>query len=181
MSQSPVVVVSEGMSDDPISCRRSTLSSDAFCLFYDAQTKTVRGLNGSGRSPAKLTLEYIRQRGVSGGQIPLTDLNAVTVPGTIYVLVSSCYPNKTWIGAAAAWIDTVEQFGSQKVSVADVLAPAISLAEEGYTYLFGLSSYLPYGLFHLESRSQKSTAPLYDRVSYKHIVNANVFCIVAEL
>lgn len=26
----------------------------------------------------------MRQRGINGGQIPLTDLNAVTVPGTVY-------------------------------------------------------------------------------------------------
>ncbi|KAF8560254.1 gamma-glutamyltranspeptidase [Imleria badia] len=90
------------------------IGGDAFCLFYDAQTKTVKALNGSGHSPAKLTLDYVRQRGINGGQIPLTNLNSVTVPG-----------------AAAAWVDTVEQFGSQKVSVADVLAPAIRLAEEG--------------------------------------------------
>jgi gamma-glutamyltranspeptidase len=35
-------------------------------------------------------------------------------------------------GAAAAWVDTVEKFGSGKLSVAEVLAPAIRLAEEGY-------------------------------------------------
>ncbi|KIK96014.1 hypothetical protein PAXRUDRAFT_139452 [Paxillus rubicundulus Ve08.2h10] len=90
------------------------IGGDAFCLFYDAQTKTVKALNGSGHSPAKLTLDYLRQRGIKGGQIPLTDLNSVTVPG-----------------AAAAWVDTVEKFGSHKLSVADVLAPAIRLAEEG--------------------------------------------------
>ncbi|KAH0838216.1 gamma-glutamyltranspeptidase [Lanmaoa asiatica] len=90
------------------------IGGDAFCLFYDAQTKTVKALNGSGHSPARLSLDHMRRRGINGGQIPLTDLNSVTVPG-----------------AAAAWVDTVEQFGSQKVSVADVLAPAIRLAEEG--------------------------------------------------
>ena len=36
------------------------------------------------------------------------------------------------IGAAAAWVDTVEKFGSGKVTVAEVLEPAIRLAEEGY-------------------------------------------------
>lgn len=66
--------------------------SDAFCLFYDVQTKTVKALNGSGRSPAKLTLDYMRQRGVTG-HIPATDLNAVTVPGTLYTSVSSCDAN----------------------------------------------------------------------------------------
>jgi gamma-glutamyltranspeptidase/glutathione hydrolase len=56
----------------------------------------------------------MRSRGVTGKSIPLTDLNSVTVPG-----------------AAAAWVDSVEKFGSGKVSVADVLAPAIRLADEG--------------------------------------------------
>ncbi|KAJ7289239.1 gamma-glutamyltranspeptidase [Mycena rebaudengoi] len=90
------------------------IGGDAFCLFYDAKTKTVKALNGSGHSPQKLTLEYARERGLTGSTIPLTDLNSVTVPG-----------------AAAAWVDTVERFGSGKVTVADVLLPAIRLAEEG--------------------------------------------------
>lgn len=64
------------------------LSSDAFCLFYDVRAKKVKALNGSGHSPAKLTLEYVRQRGINGGQIPLSDLNSVTVPGTIHFIVS---------------------------------------------------------------------------------------------
>jgi gamma-glutamyltranspeptidase len=87
---------------------------DAFCLFYDAKEKTVKGLNGSGRSPKNLTLEYARSRGLTGKSIPMTDLNSVTVPG-----------------CAAAWVDTVELLGGGKLSVADVFAPAIRLAEEG--------------------------------------------------
>ncbi|KAF5385415.1 hypothetical protein D9757_005383 [Collybiopsis confluens] len=80
------------------------IGGDAFCLFFDAKTKQVKALNGSGHSPEKLTLEYARSRGLTGRSIPLTDLNAVTVPG-----------------AAAAWVDTVEIFGSGKLSVADVV------------------------------------------------------------
>ncbi|THH17393.1 hypothetical protein EW146_g3404 [Bondarzewia mesenterica] len=90
------------------------VGGDAFCLFYDAKTKTVKALNGSGHSPAKLTIDHLRKQGVTGNKIPQNNLNAVTVPG-----------------AAAAWVDTVEKFGSGKVSVADVLTPAIRLAEEG--------------------------------------------------
>jgi len=74
----------------------------------------VKALNGSGRAPAKLTIDHVRQSGVTGSSIPLTNLNSVTVPG-----------------AAAAWVDAVEKFGSGRVTLADVFAPAIRLAEEG--------------------------------------------------
>lgn len=89
------------------------IGGDAFCLFYDTTTKAVKSLNGSGHSPAKLTLEYALQRGWEGN-IPMTDLNTVTVPG-----------------ATAAWVDTIEHFGNGEVTLEDVLAPAIRLAEEG--------------------------------------------------
>lgn len=60
---------------------------DAFCLFYDAQSKTVKAFNGSGRSPEKLTIDYARQQGVTGNSIPASNLNSVTVPGmSIYVV-----------------------------------------------------------------------------------------------
>ncbi|PPQ83910.1 hypothetical protein CVT26_009087, partial [Gymnopilus dilepis] len=89
------------------------IGGDAFCLFYDAKTKQVKALNGSGRAPAKLNIDYLLERGLKS-RIPLTDLNSVTVPG-----------------AAAAWVDTIEKLGSGAVTVADVFAPAIRLAEEG--------------------------------------------------
>ncbi|THH33538.1 hypothetical protein EUX98_g639 [Antrodiella citrinella] len=90
------------------------IGGDAFCLFYDAKTKTVKAMNGSGHSPAKLTIDHIRSQGITGNSIPVHNLNAVTVPG-----------------AAAAWVDTVENLGSGNVTLADVFAPAIRLAEEG--------------------------------------------------
>ncbi|KAJ7071143.1 gamma-glutamyltranspeptidase [Mycena amicta] len=109
---SQLVVTSAALNVSEPSC--CGIGGDAFCLFYDAKSKTVKALNGSGHSPRKLTLEYARSRGLTGRAIPLTDLNSVTVPG-----------------AAAAWVDTVEQFGSGKVTIGDVLEPAIRLAEEG--------------------------------------------------
>lgn len=59
---------------------RKYLNRDAFCLFYEAKTKTVKALNGSGRAPAKLDIDYMLSRGVKKS-IPLTDINSVTVPG----------------------------------------------------------------------------------------------------
>jgi gamma-glutamyltranspeptidase/glutathione hydrolase len=34
-------------------------------------------------------------------------------------------------GAAAAWVDTVQNFGSGKVDLLTILTPAIDLAEQG--------------------------------------------------
>ncbi|KAG9120988.1 hypothetical protein FRC07_003252 [Ceratobasidium sp. 392] len=96
---------------EPSSCG---IGGDAFCLYYDASKKTVQALNGSGRSPKALTLEIARKKGATGRGLLATDLNSVTVPG-----------------AAAAWVDTVEKFGSGKVSLEEVMTPAIRLAEEG--------------------------------------------------
>jgi gamma-glutamyltranspeptidase/glutathione hydrolase len=90
-----------------------------FCLFYNARTKTIRAMNGSGRYPANTTLEQIKtDLNVGPDQtesIPRTSALAVTTPG-----------------AAAGWVDTVERFGSGKLSLEQILAPAIELAEEGF-------------------------------------------------
>lgn len=110
-----------------------SLCRDAFCLFYDAQTKTVKALNGSGRSPAKLTIDHVRSQGVTGNSIPGTNLNSVTVPGRWHRQTSGVVADIIWhSGCAAAWVDTVEKLGSGKLSVADILEPAIRLAEGGY-------------------------------------------------
>ncbi|KAJ3097603.1 hypothetical protein HDU97_004731 [Phlyctochytrium planicorne] len=91
------------------------IGGDAFCLFYDSKSKTVKGLNASGRAPAALNLDAARKMGIEGDSIPSKNINSVTVPG-----------------AAAGWVDTIELFGSGKLTLAEILAPAIRLAEEGF-------------------------------------------------
>jgi gamma-glutamyltranspeptidase/glutathione hydrolase len=90
-----------------------------FCLFYNAKTKKVDAMNGSGRAALRFTLENIRKdlglKEGENGEIPLNHVHAVTVPG-----------------AAAGWVDTVERFGNGKLSLGQILAPAIELAERGF-------------------------------------------------
>lgn len=95
------------------------IGGDMFCLFYDAKTKKVHSLNGSGRAGANVTLDSVRKdlkipKGTVG-EMPILSVHAVTVPG-----------------AAAGWVDTVEKFGSGKLSMEQILAPAIELGEEGF-------------------------------------------------
>ena len=42
---------------------------DNFCLFYDAKTKKVGGINGSGRAPKALNLEFLRKQGITGDSV----------------------------------------------------------------------------------------------------------------
>ncbi|KAF1931357.1 gamma-glutamyltranspeptidase [Didymella exigua CBS 183.55] len=95
------------------------IGGDMFCLYYDAKTKKVSAMNGSGRSGSKVTLEQIRKDlnipDGENGQIPMNSVHAATVPG-----------------AAAGWVDCHERFGSGKLSLEDILAPAIDLAENGF-------------------------------------------------
>ncbi|KAG9017411.1 hypothetical protein FRB93_007526 [Tulasnella sp. JGI-2019a] len=96
---------------EPSSCG---IGGDAFCLYYDTSTKTVKGLNGSGRAPKALTIDHVRKAGVMGNTIPSMNLNSVTVPG-----------------AAAAWVDSLALYGSGKFALKEIMEPAIRLAEEG--------------------------------------------------
>ncbi|ROT35471.1 gamma-glutamyltranspeptidase [Sodiomyces alkalinus F11] len=95
------------------------IGGDMFILYYDAKTGKVSAMNGSGRSGAKCTLETIRNDlGLSdgaAGKIPFSSVHAVTVPG-----------------AAAGWCDTVDRLGSKALSLEQILAPAIDLAEKGF-------------------------------------------------
>ncbi|OQE87998.1 hypothetical protein PENNAL_c0018G02587 [Penicillium nalgiovense] len=83
-------------------------------------------MDGSGRYPGNATLEQIKMDLNVGldqtESIPKTRALAVTTPG-----------------AAAGWVDTVERFGSGMLSLEQILAPAIELAEEGFP-VSGLSS-----------------------------------------
>ncbi|WWC90208.1 gamma-glutamyltransferase [Kwoniella dendrophila CBS 6074] len=91
------------------------IGGDVFALFYSASDKTVKAINGSGRSPKSLTLDKIKELGIKGNRFDPDCIHAATVPG-----------------ACAAWCDIVDKWGNGKVKLDKIFEPAITLAEEGF-------------------------------------------------
>lgn len=88
------------------------LGGDCFALYYDSTSRQVSALNGSGCAPAALTIERLKKEGFEHELPPYHPYN-VTVPG-----------------ACAGWCDLVGRLGT--LPLADILAPAIRLAEGGF-------------------------------------------------
>jgi len=85
------------------------LGGDCFALFYNAKTRAVTALNGSGRAPAALTLDLLARQSITG-ELPPYHAHTITVPG-----------------ACAGWCDLVARHGTMPLR--EVLGPAIQLAE----------------------------------------------------
>jgi len=93
---------------DPGSCG---VGGDCFALYFDAATKQVTALNGSGRAPQALTLETVCELGWQ--RMNPFHAHSVTVPG-----------------AVRGWQDLLTRHGT--MTLADVLGDAIHYAEDGY-------------------------------------------------
>lgn len=93
---------------EPIS---TGIGGDCFALYYDAETRSVSALNGSGRSSRGAGVADVRSLGYT--RMPHFSGQSVSVPGTV-----------------AGWSDLVERYG--RLTLADVLQPAIWTAEHGY-------------------------------------------------
>ena len=97
------------MLTEPVS---NGLGSDAFAILWDG--KELHGLNASGCAPQAWTPEYFhRKYGKEAKTPPKRGIDAVTVPG-----------------AVAGWVALSDRFG--KLPFADLLEPAIEIAERGY-------------------------------------------------
>jgi gamma-glutamyltranspeptidase/glutathione hydrolase len=88
------------------------LGSDAFAILWDG--KELHGLNASGRAPQTWTPDYFKSKyGADAKTPPKRGMDSVTVPG-----------------AVASWVALSERFG--KLPFADLMEPAIEIAERGY-------------------------------------------------
>ncbi|MCD4679236.1 MAG: gamma-glutamyltransferase [Bacteroidales bacterium] len=103
----------------------SGIGGDLFAIVWDAKTQKLYGLNASGRSPASLTLNYFIDNELQ--KIPAFGPLPVTVPGCV-----------------DGWFELHEKFG--KIEMNEILAPAISYAEDGFPLTELIAYYLSLSL-----------------------------------
>ena len=103
---------------EPVSCG---IGGDIFAIIWDAKTERLHGLNGSGRSPNSLTLDYFIENGYK--EIPYYGPLPVSVPGCV-----------------DGWFELHEKFG--KLPMIDVLKPAIDYARNGFPMAELIAYYL---------------------------------------
>ena len=87
------------------------MGGDLFALLWSNREQRLVGLDASGRSGALMTREELVARGHDS--VPGTGAEAITVPG-----------------ALSGWAALLEQHGT--ITLAEALAPATRIAEEGY-------------------------------------------------
>jgi gamma-glutamyltranspeptidase/glutathione hydrolase len=87
------------------------VGGDLFAIVYDAKTKTLHGLNASGRAAAAATPEEYRRRGFDA--IPYRGELSVSVPGVV-----------------DGWNELLTKYGTIKLDRA--LEPAIGYARDGW-------------------------------------------------
>ena len=92
-------------------CNACGLGGDAFALVWEPGVRRLHGFNGSGRSPAGLSIDVVRAAGHD--TMPARGPLPITVPG-----------------AVDAWAQLLGRFGRR--SLGDALLPAAQVAADGY-------------------------------------------------
>jgi len=87
------------------------VGGDVFAIVYWSKTGELVGLNASGRSPYRMTYDYLKKKGYA--VMPQDGVDTVTVPG-----------------AVDGWFSLLDRFGTQRGD--RILGPAIEYAENGF-------------------------------------------------
>ncbi|PHN06107.1 gamma-glutamyltransferase [Flavilitoribacter nigricans] len=93
---------------EPASCG---IGGDIFAIVWNAEEEKLYGFNGSGRSPASLSIKYFEEQELQ--YVPFLGPLPVSVPGCV-----------------DGWFAMHEKFG--KLPMNELLAPAIGYAREGF-------------------------------------------------
>ncbi len=89
----------------------SGIGGDLFAIVWEEKSRRLWGLNGSGRSPQSLTLQYFLDQGMD--RIPSHGVLPVSVPG-----------------AVDGWFELHKRFG--RLPMSELLQPAIDYARDGF-------------------------------------------------
>ena len=113
------------------------IGGDLFAIYYEAKSKKLYGLNAGGWAPTGLTPAFLRSKGQT--RMPGSGIYSVTVPGAI----------KGWEMMRA-------RFG--RLPMADILAPAIYYAEDGFPVTDVVARYWSGGQRRLASEPHAASA-----------------------
>ena len=103
--------VAAGLAVHVLEPQSNGIGGEAPILIYSARQKQVYAINGQGYAPKASTIDWFKSRGID--IIPGDGFLSATVPG-----------------AFGAWLTALQHFG--KLSLKDVLTPAIELTAEGF-------------------------------------------------
>lgn len=145
------------------------IGGDLFAIVWDGKTQKLYGLNASGRSPQKLTLDYFEEKGMT--KIPSHGPLPVSVPG-----------------AVDGWFELHKKFGSKPMT--EILAPAIDYAEKGFPLTELIAWYMQRSIPFYESKGFPNIADTYitqnggelrdEGEIYKNPYLANTYKKIAE-
>ena len=145
------------------------IGGDLFAIVWDGKTKKLYGLNASGRSPQKLTLEYFEKQDME--KIPSHGPLPVSVPG-----------------AVDGWFELHAKFGTK--SMEEILAPAIEYAEKGFPLTELIAWYIQRTIPFFESKGFPNIEDTYKTQNggrlpdegeiYKNPYLANTYRRIAE-
>ncbi len=103
--------VAAGFAVNALEPQSNGIGGEAPILIYSARQKRVYAINGQGYAPKAATIDWFKSQGIN--LIPGDGFLSATVPG-----------------AFGAWLTALQHFG--KLSLKDVLTPAIELTAEGF-------------------------------------------------
>ena len=141
------------------------IGGDLFAIVWIEKEKKLYGLNASGRSPKKLTIEYFKENNFQS--IPPYGPLPVSVPGCV-----------------DGWFELHDKFG--KIKMNEILEPAIKYAENGFPVTELVAYYMKNASRNFEDYPNfKETYYIDDSTPYKGEIFknpdlANTLKIIAE-
>ncbi len=113
------------------------IGGDLFAIVWDAEKKTMHGLNASGRAPVALSFDELKAKVDNGGTYG-TGILSVTTPGCV-----------------DGWVALNDRWG--RLALAEVLQPTISYAREG----IAITSEVADNFQSMEKRMQSRDNPTF--------------------